>query len=178
MLVVTPVIFFWLRERRLGLQHELLPESETARMTVRRLVLVAAVVAAVVGGALTLRRLWQPGTDETTADAAGGVVQTVESGDLEIVLLSPSGTLRAGRNTFTFEFRSDGRLVDVGTVRAAANMPMPGMVMSGNLQVSSAGVPGRYTATAEFGMAGAWQMSIEWDGRAGRGSVSFEGTVE
>ena len=37
---------------------------------------------------------------------------------------------------------------------------------------------GRYGATAEFGMAGAWQMGIEWDGPAGRGSVNFRGGVQ
>ena len=37
---------------------------------------------------------------------------------------------------------------------------------------------GRYEATAEFGMAGAWQMALEWDGPAGRGSVTFEGAVQ
>jgi len=43
--------------------------------------------------------------------------------------------------------------------------------------VSRTTVPGRYQATAEFGMAGAWKMAIEWDGPAGRGSVDFEGPV-
>jgi hypothetical protein len=57
-------------------------------------------------------------------------------------------------------------------------MPMPGMVMSSGLQVTPTGVAGRYAATAEFGMAGAWQMRVEWDGPAGRGSASFEGTVQ
>ena len=37
---------------------------------------------------------------------------------------------------------------------------------------------GRYAATAEFGMAGAWQLALEWDGPAGRGSVTFEGNVQ
>ena len=36
-------------------------------------------------------------------------------------------------------------------------------------------VPGRYEATAEFGMAGAWQMAIQWDGPAGRGIGHFRG---
>jgi hypothetical protein len=63
-------------------------------------------------------------------------------------------------------------------VRASANMPMPGMVMSGGLQVTPTGVPGRYAATAEFGMAGAWQMAIEWNGPAGQGSVNFQGGVQ
>jgi len=69
-------------------------------------------------------------------------------------------------------------LADVGTVRASANMPMPGMVMSGGLQVTPTGVPGRYAATAEFGMAGAWQMAIEWNGPAGQGSMNFQGGVQ
>jgi hypothetical protein len=57
-------------------------------------------------------------------------------------------------------------------------MAMPGMVMSGGMQVMPTGVPGLYRATAEFGMAGAWPMTIEWDGPGGRGSVNFEGTVQ
>jgi hypothetical protein len=108
-----------------------------------------------------------------------GVVQTVRSGQMELVLLSPTGTLNSGRNTFTIAFRSPaGEPLDVGAVRATANMPMPGMVMPGHVQVTSAGTPGRYTATAEFGMAGAWHMSVEWNGPAGKGSVSFEGAVQ
>jgi hypothetical protein len=107
-------------------------------------------------------------------------VQTVRSGDLAIDVRTQDGTLRQGRNTFTIEFRRQGNdsLVDAGTVRASANMAMPGMVMSGGVQVTPSGVPGRYIATGSFGMAGAWQMAIEWDGPAGRGSVSFQGSVQ
>jgi len=50
--------------------------------------------------------------------------------------------------------------------------------MSGGLQVAPSGVPGRYIGTGSFGMAGAWQMAIEWDGPTGRGSVSFHGSVQ
>ena len=35
-LIVTPVIFFWIRERRLGLQHEPLPRDEHVRGSPRR----------------------------------------------------------------------------------------------------------------------------------------------
>ena len=52
------------------------------------------------------------------------------------------------------------------------------MVMSGDVQVTLTGVPGRYAAIAEFGMAGAWPMSIEWNGPAGQGSVNFQGGVQ
>ena len=88
--------------------------------------------------------------------------------------------LHQGRNTFTIEFRSVDRdaLVDVGVVRASANMVMPGMVMPSGMQIEASGTPGRFEGTAEFGMAGGWQMAIEWNGRAGQGSVSFEGAVQ
>jgi len=92
--------------------------------------------------------------------------------------LSPTGTLHQGRNTYAVEFRdSTGALVDVGAVRKSANMAMPGMVMSGGVEITRTDVAGRYQATAAFGMAGAWKMAIQWDGPAGRGSVDFEGTV-
>ena len=60
----------------------------------------------------------------------------------------------------------------------SANMPMPGMVMPAGLQVTPGGVPGRFLATADFGMAGEWQMAIEWSGPAGQGSVNFQGSVQ
>ena len=97
---------------------------------------------------------------------------------MEIVIRSPSGVLRQGRNAFTIEFLGNGALADVGAVRAAANMPMPGMVMPSGMEVQPTPQPGRYQATAEFGMAGAWPMTIDWNGPAGRGSVSFQGAVQ
>jgi hypothetical protein len=120
------------------------------------------------------------GSDGVADGSGANVVQIVRAGDLDVVLLSTSGKLRQGRNTFTVEFRRTGTttLVDAGAVRASANMPMPGMVMSSGLQVAPTGTRGRYTATAEFGMAGAWQMAIEWDGPTGKGSVNFQGGVQ
>ncbi|MBK5299140.1 MAG: CusA/CzcA family heavy metal efflux RND transporter [Vicinamibacteria bacterium] len=179
-LIVTPVIFFWIRERRLGLQHQPMPALSRRAFPIRRSLRVSVVVATALG--VTFAAWWlsrAPATDAGSSGPGGSVVQTVRSGDLAIVLLSPTGTLGTGRNTFTVEFRRlSGDLVDVGTVRAAANMSMPGMAMSGNFQVRPTGVPGRYAATAEFGMAGSWPMSVDWDGPAGRGSVNFQGTVQ
>jgi Cu(I)/Ag(I) efflux system membrane protein CusA/SilA len=175
-LVVTPVLFFWLQERRLGLQGQSLPEG-TRKPAVRwrRIGTVAALLLAAASVII-----WsQARRPNATADRSSGqLVQTVRSADLQIAILSPTGTLHQGRNTFTFEFRSaKGDLVDVSAVRASANMPMPGMVMSGGLQLQRTSA-GRYEATAEFGMAGAWHMSIEWNGPAGHGSVNFEGAVQ
>jgi Cu(I)/Ag(I) efflux system membrane protein CusA/SilA len=179
-LIVTPVIFFWIRERQLELQHERLPAIVPRSFAHRRTVIVWVVVLTAVGG--TVATWWltrERSTDAGPSSAIGTVVQRVPSNGIEIVLLSPTGTLRSGRNTFTIEFRSpSGGLIDVGVVRAMANMPMPGMVMPGNLQVEPTGIPGQYTAIAEFGMAGAWQMSLEWNGPAGSGSANFQGAVQ
>src|SRR5688572_31037356 len=99
------------------------------------------------------------------ADSGLKEVQRVKSGDMDIVLLSEDGTLNQGKDAFVIEFRKpDGSLVDAGAVTTSANMPMPGMTMSGNVQVERSDVPGRYRATGDFGMAGGWQMKVEWNG--------------
>jgi Cu(I)/Ag(I) efflux system membrane protein CusA/SilA len=177
-LVVTPVIFCWVHERRLGLQHEPLPTS-TGQSTVSWKPIAATIALVLVVAAAI--QLWRAngGPRGASEAPAGQVVQHVNAGGVQISLLSLTGALHQGRNVFTIEFRSaDGRLVDAGAVRASGNMAMPGMVMSGGLQVQRTDIVGRYQATAEFGMAGAWHMAVEWDGPAGKGSVNFEGAVQ
>jgi hypothetical protein len=93
---------------------------------------------------------------------------------------NPSGELRQGGNEFVIEFRSaaTNERVDVGAVRLGGSMAMPGMAMTSPTSVAPAGAPGVYVATAQFAMAGSWQMTLEWDGPAGRGSATFEGNVQ
>ena len=179
-LIVTPVIFFSIRERQLGLQHETLSVAMPGPHGGRRILITTVLLTAVMAALLAGWRLGRPGApDAGGAAQAGGRVVTARSGDMVIVVLSPTGTLKTGRNTFTIEFRSaSGALVDVGTVRVSANMTMPGMAMSGNVQVQAADVPGRFTATAEFGMAGTWPVIMEWNGPAGRGSANLEISVQ
>jgi Cu(I)/Ag(I) efflux system membrane protein CusA/SilA len=177
-LIVTPVIFSWLRERELGLHAGPSVAVEPRRFEWRPVLIGGVVAAILAGGAWAF---WHSRSSRPeTAGSAGTVVQRVQSGGMDIVILSPTGVLRQGRNTFTIEFRStaDGTLVDAGAVRASANMTMPGMVMSSGMEVHPTGTPGHYDATAEFGMAGAWQMSVEWEGPHGRGSAAFEGPVQ
>jgi len=175
-LVVTPVIFFWLQERRLGLRDEARPRAP-ARAWNWRPIAGALVVMFVAITTIYVRNAEKPsgGADVSV----GQLVQRLNAGTLQIALLSPTGALHQGRNAFTIEFRSpDGRLVDVGAVHASGNMAMPGMVMSSGLEVQRASTLGRYEASAEFGMAGAWHMRIDWNGPAGNGSVNFEGAVQ
>src|SRR5262249_14448177 len=121
-LVVTPVIFFWIRERRLGLHQESLPDSATVGW--RPVIVGAATVLVVTALGLGFLQ-WNRtrGARAPNATASGTVVRRVQSGDLEIRLLSPTGSLHTGRNTFTFEFQRGGRPTDVGGVRATGNMP-------------------------------------------------------
>jgi YtkA-like len=107
-------------------------------------------------------------------------LETVTAGSVQVVLLSDHNALRHGKDSFVLEFRSDpgNAPVDVGTVKATANMPMPGMPMFGTIDVRRTSVIGRYDATGEFSMAGRWRLAVEWDGPAGRGSVSFSGNVQ
>jgi Cu(I)/Ag(I) efflux system membrane protein CusA/SilA len=177
-LVVTPVIFYWLHGRHLPadeeIERELEPRPSGRR---RRLVWIAAGATVIIVAVIVI--LLRTGRDESAPVAAGAEIQRVTSGDLVIAVSAPAGALRQGRSSLLIEFRSQsgGELVDAGEVRIGAAMPMPGMVMSGNVTVVPQG-RGRYLASGEFGMAGAWQFTIEWNGPAGQGSASFEGAVQ
>jgi len=110
--------------------------------------------------------------------AATTELQRVKAGTLDVVVLSTEKSLRRGKEPFVIEFRSGSDLVDVGNVKGTANMPMAGMPMFGALDIQRTDVPGRYTAIGDFGMAGTWRMTLEWDRAGAPGSVSFPGTVQ
>jgi hypothetical protein len=105
----------------------------------------------------------------------------MRSGDLTVVLLSDGGALAHDRDTVVVEFRlvSDDSLVDVGTVKASATMPMPGgSPMFGGLTLGPTAVPGRYEGTSNLGMAGTWLVAIEWEGPRGSGSTTLSPMVQ
>jgi hypothetical protein len=106
-------------------------------------------------------------------------LQRVHSGDLDVVLLSSDGALTRGKDTFTLEFRRGDTLVDVGTVKAGASMVMAGMApMLGSVFLERGDVPGRYKAETDLSMSGGWQLKIEWDGPAGKGTAALQATAE
>ena len=115
----------------------------------------------------------------TSADPALKELQRVKSGNLDVVLLAPSGAITHGKDTFILEFREAGTLRDVGTVKANATMPMAGMPpMFGTLELKPSDAPGRYSVTSDLGMAGTWQINVEWQGPAGTGSTTLRGAVQ
>jgi hypothetical protein len=50
--------------------------------------------------------------------------------------------------------------------------------MTGDTKVMPSAQRGVYDVAGNFGMSGAWQMTLEWNGPAGRGSANFNGSVQ
>lgn len=106
-------------------------------------------------------------------------VERVRAGDIDVVVLSDDGGLTHGKDAVTVEFRRGETLVDVGSVKAVATMPMAGMApMMGSVFLEPGDAPGRYTAETDLSMSGGWAMNIEWDGPAGKGKASVQMTAE
>jgi hypothetical protein len=103
-------------------------------------------------------------------------IQARKAKDVVMTLLSESGQWNQGKNAFVLEFTSDTskQPVDVGKVTLNTNMAMPGMApMVADATLSPDKVPGRYLGTITFPDSGTRQVTITWDGPAGRGSTRF-----
>jgi YtkA-like len=103
-------------------------------------------------------------------------IQTHKTKDLVVTLLSESGQWTQGKNTFVLVFTSANtqKPVDVGKVTLNTSMPMPGMSpMIAGATLSPENVPGRYQGTISFPDSGARQVTVTWDGPAGKGSARF-----
>jgi Cu(I)/Ag(I) efflux system membrane protein CusA/SilA len=174
-LVVTPVLFYWINEYRLRPVRAAVnaPSFAVSRWVPATIVLVIAITA----GAWWLRARTSAAPQP---EPTGAVLQTVRTGDLAITLSNPTGELRQGANNFRIEFRSarTNAPVNVGDVRLNAAMAMPGMTMAGTTTVTPGEGPGVYEAKGDFAMSGSWDMTLEWSGPAGRGSAAFKGSVQ
>ena len=103
-------------------------------------------------------------------------IQTQKTKDMTITLLNESGQWTQGKNTFVLEFTSAAtkQPVDVGKVTLSTSMAMPGMapmVEGANLSPDKA--PGHYVGTISFADSGTRQVTVTWDGPAGKGSTRF-----
>ena len=112
----------------------------------------------------------------TTVWSAEKVIQTQKVKDVVIALKSESGQWKAGKNSFALEFTSarDQKPVDAGTVSLSTSMAMTGMApMIAGATLSPDKTPGRYVGTIEFPDTGTRQVTVSWDGPAGKGSTKF-----
>jgi YtkA-like len=103
-------------------------------------------------------------------------IQTRKVKDVVITLLSESGQWTQGKNSFVLDFTSGTtkQPVDAGKVTLNTSMSMPGMApMVADATLSPDKAPGRYLGTISFPDSGTRQVSITWDGPAGKGSTRF-----
>ena len=128
------------------------------------------IAAAVLGVLLT------GGLVDAAWSADMKVIQTQKTKDVVITLMSDSGQWKPGKNSFVLEFTSakDKQPVDTGRVTLNTSMTMPGMApMIAGATLNPDKVPGRYLGSIDFADAGTRQVSVSWDGPAGKGSTRF-----
>ena len=130
----------------------------------KRLIAVIAVAAGLLGAGFA-----------TTCSAELKVMQTQKTKDAVIALKSETGQWKQGKNAFVLEFMSPtGQPLDVGKVALSTSMAMPGMApMVAGATLSADKAPGRYLGTIDFPDGGTRQVTVTWDGPAGKGSTRF-----
>ena len=134
-------------------------------------VIVGAVLGVILFVGLPLRMLW---------GAELKVMQTQKVKDMAVTLLSESGQWKQGKNTFVLEFTvaATRQSMDVGKVTLSTSMAMPGMApMLAGATLSPDKTSGRYLGTISFPDSGARQVTVAWDGPAGKGSTQFSVSV-
>jgi len=107
-------------------------------------------------------------------------IHTQKGKDVVIKLMSETGQWTQGNNAFVLELSSatDGKPVDAGKVGLSTSMAMPGMApMIGGATLAPDATPGRYRGTIDFPDRGARQVTVTWDGPAGKGSAKFSVSV-
>jgi hypothetical protein len=130
----------------------------------KRLIAAIAVVAGFLGEGFA-----------TARSAELKVMQTQKTKDVVIVLKSESGQWKQGKNAFVLEFASPSRQpLDAGKVTLSTSMAMPGMApMVAGATLSPDKAAGRYLGTIDFPDGGTRQVTVTWDGPAGKGSAKF-----
>ena len=103
------------------------------------------------------------------------VMQTQKTKDAVVTLKSETGQWKLGKNAFVLEVTSpSGQPLDVGKVTLSTSMAMPGMApMVAGATLSPDKAPGRYLGTINFPDTGTRQVTVTWDGPAGKGSARF-----
>ena len=107
-------------------------------------------------------------------------IHSATAQDVTVTVLSESGQWVAGLNSLVLEFASatTRQPLDVGRVTLTASMVMRGMApmrMSATITPDTA--MGRYLSTISFPHAGMHDLTVAWDGPAGKNSASFSVAV-
>jgi len=107
-------------------------------------------------------------------------IHTQKTKDVVVTLMSDSGQWKPGKNDFMLEVSSakDKKPVDAGKVSLNTSMTMSGMApMIAGATLTPGKTPGRYAGTITFPDPGTRQVTVTWDGPAGKGSTKFSVSV-
>ena len=107
-------------------------------------------------------------------------IHTQKTKDVVVTLASEAGQWKQGKNEFVLELTSakDKQPVDAGKVTLNTSMTMTGMApMIAGATLSPDKTPGRYLGTITFPDRGTRQVTVTWDGPAGKGSTKFSVSV-
>ena len=108
------------------------------------------------------------------AQADPKVIKTQKVKDTTITLSSEAGQFKQGNNSFMLEFTgADKKPVDAGKVTLNTSMAMPGMSPMLAVATLEPDGPGRYKGAISFPDKGERQVTVTWDGPAGKGSTKF-----
>jgi Cu(I)/Ag(I) efflux system membrane protein CusA/SilA len=183
-LLLYPAIYMLWRRRHLPDPQG--PESQVAALEAqsdpprRRLYpwVFLLVLAAAAGIYSWTQRSKLP--PEAAMVSSGTPFATRTEGGLTVGLYHNEGGLRLAENEVLIEFRdaASGAPVDVGRLKFALHMNMPGMVMTSGATISPAGGIGRYRAKIKPDMAGDWTAQLKYDGPHGSGEISLTVNVK
>jgi Cu(I)/Ag(I) efflux system membrane protein CusA/SilA len=173
-LVVTPVIFFWIRARALPAGIDDAPPAATPDDRSGRRRLIGWLVVMAAGVALTTVAFFV----NRTPRSEGPVVQETQVGStlVRVRALAGGSGWTTGRSNVALEFVQAGVPVPVEQVTVSASMTMPGMVMTAPVSVET-DRPGRVIVAGEFSMAGTWRFTVAWTTDGQSFSTTFDGVV-
>ena len=180
-LLLYPTIYMLWRRRHLANPRGAeAPAASPAPRRGRHLPWLAVLLLSTVGiaGALWWRQKANPQPGGVPSSAGTPFASRTSNG-LLVNFYHTGGSLGLSENEVLIEFRdsSSGSPVDVGTVKFALDMNMPGMVMHSGATVAPAGRTGLYRAEIKPEMAGDWTAQLTYDGPHGPGDVSFTVSV-
>jgi hypothetical protein len=103
-------------------------------------------------------------------------IATQKTKDVVVTLKNDAGQWKQGKNSFVLDFTSakDKKPVDPGKVTLNTSMTMSGMApMIAGATLTPDKTPGRYLGTIDFPDTGTRQVTVTWDGPAGKGTTKF-----
>lgn len=112
-------------------------------------------------------------------DSAAGLkqIQTKKTDDnLNVAISSETGKLKNGKQELMLTFTdSAGKPAEISAATLNFNMPAMGSMaeMNNSASLSTTATPGQFKGSVNIEMPGEWQAQITYEGKSGKGKVTF-----